>query len=291
MNAITPNIVDITKDNFQAEVLDRSSERLVVVDFWAEWCGPCKVLGPVLEKLTKDPAFAGKFILAKVDTETAPEVASAFRIESIPAVFAVRDGEVVDAFVGALPELEIRNWLKSLLPSKAEELATEAKALSGSDPNAAEAKYRESLKLEADSPSVKAGLAHVLLHQGKVDETREILKALEARGYLEPEAEAVKADLSLHEQAATTGGVGASRAAVAANHGDPEAKLKLAEALAGSGPVGYTEALEIALDLVETQRKPLSDEAQKVMLNVFQLLPADSEVANEYRKKLFTALY
>jgi len=291
MNAITPTIVDITRDNFQAEVIERSSQRLVVVDFWAEWCGPCRVLGPLLEKLTTDPDFSGKFTLAKVDTEAAPEVASAFQIQSIPAVFAVRDGGVVDAFVGALPELEVRRWLKSLLPSRAAELAAEGKALAGSDPKSAEAKYRASLKLEPDSPVVKAGLAHVLLHQGKVDETREILKALEGRGYLEPEAEAVKADLALHEQAATTGGVGASRAAVAASPGDPTAKLKLAEALAGSGPVGYTEALEIALDLVETQRKPLSEEARQVMLNVFQLLPADSELANEYRRKLFAAMY
>lgn len=289
MNAITPNVVEINRDNFQAEVLDRSNERLVVVDFWAEWCAPCRVLGPLLEKLAGE--FAGKIVLAKVDSEAVPEIASAFGVRSIPAVFGVRNGQVVDAFVGALPELEVRAWLKKLLPSRAEELATEAKALAGSDPKTAEARYRESLKLEANAPLVKAGLAHVLLHQGKVDETREILSALEARGYLEPEAEAVKADLALHDQAATTGGVGACRAAIAANPEDPSARLKLAEALAASGPVGYPEALTITLDLVETQRKPLSEEARQVMLNIFQLLPADSELANEYRRKLFTALY
>ena len=289
MNAIIPNVVDITRDNFQAEVLERSNERLVVVDFWAEWCAPCRVLGPLLEKLAGE--HAGKVVLAKVDSETAPEVASAFGVRSIPAVFGVRDGQVVDSFVGALPEMEVRAWLKRLLPSRAEELAIEAKALASSDPKAAEARYRESLKLAPDAPLVKAGLAHVLLHQGKVEETRELLKGLEGRGYLEPEAEAVKADLALHEQASTSGGVGTCRAAVAANPDDASARLKLAEALAASGPVGYSEALTIALDLVETQRKPLSEEARQVMLNVFQLLPSDSELSNEYRRKLFTALY
>jgi putative thioredoxin len=290
MSTSEPNtsaVVEVTRENFVREVIERSREVPVVVDFWATWCQPCKVLGPVLEKLARESN--GAFVLAKVETEALPEVAAEFGVRSIPAVFGLRDGRVVDAFVGALPESAVRAWIDALLPTPAERLASEAKSLESNDPAAAEAKYRSALELSPNDPSVRTALARVLLHRGKVDEARGLIAALESRGFLEPEAEAVKAELSLRDQAATGVGIAASRAALAADPSNPARKLALAEALAAAG--AYEEALALALEVVEEGNKASREEARRVMVNVFQLLPPTSELAAEYRRRLSAALY
>jgi putative thioredoxin len=289
MNEPSPELIEVTRENFEREVIERSRELPVVVDFWATWCQPCRTLGPILEKLAKE--FAGQFVLAKADTEAVPEIAAAFAVRSIPAVFGVRGGQVVDAFIGALPETRVREWLRRLLPTPEEQLISEAKKLESTDPNRAESRYREALALGPENAVTKTGLARALLHQGKLEEASALIASLEARGYLEPEAESVKAELQLQEQAGSSGGVPAARAGLAAKPDDPSLRLQLAEALAASGPSGYPEALEIALALVEEHHKETSDEARRVMVNIFQLLPADSELSAEYRRRLSAALY
>jgi putative thioredoxin len=282
-----PAVVEATRENFEREVIERSYEVPVVVDFWAEWCGPCRTLGPVLDALARESA--GQFVLVKADTEALPEVASAFGVRSIPAVFGLRDGKIIDAFVGALPEPAVRAWVEGLLPTPTERAVAEAKRLEASDPPAAEARYREALGLAPDDPATRAGLGRALLQQGRIDEAREVVQALEARGYLEPEAEALKAEVGLRAQAREAGGVEATRAALAARPDDPELRLKLAEALAASG--AFAEALELALALVEEHRPEVSESARQLMVNVFQLLPADSELAADFRRRLSTALF
>ncbi len=289
MNEIKAAFVNGTRDNFEQVVVEASRERLVVVDFWAEWCAPCRALGPTLEKVAQD--LAGKVTLVKIDTEAEPELAQAFAVRSIPAVFGVREGRVVDGFVGALSELQIRDWLKPMLPTKAQELVNEAQGLETSQPEEAEARYRKALELEGTLVPAKIGLARALMQQGKVEDARVIVTALEGRGFLAPEAEAVKAEIAIHDQAASPGGVPSARAALAKAADDPALRLQLAEALAASGRAGYQEALDLALALVEEHRKDVTEQARQVMVNVFQLLPADSELANEYRRKLFAALY
>src|SRR5262249_12557388 len=138
-------------------------------------------------------------------------------------------------------------------------------------------------------PVVQTGLARALLHQRRLDEARSLLRGLESRGFLEPEAEALKAELDLQTQAKGAGGVEAARAALAARPHDPDLRLKRAEALAAAGV--YEEALEIALALVEEHREAAGEAARQLMVNVFQLLPPDSELANEYRRRLSAALY
>lgn len=280
-------VVEATSENFVAEVIERSKTVPVVVDFWAEWCQPCRILGPILEKLVEE--YAGKFVLVKADTEKLQDVATAFGVRSIPAVFGVRDGQVVDSFVGVLPEASLRTWLDQIMPTPAESLAIEAQGLEESDPALAEEKYREALGLAPADPRVKIGLARVCVAQGRPSEALEIVEALERRGFLEPEAETLKARLTLHlGEPRPFGDIPTLRAAHEADPGDKTCQLKLAEALAASSE--YDEALKLALDLVEVDRRGSGEEARKLMIAVFQLLPADSELANDYRRRLSFAL-
>jgi putative thioredoxin len=274
-------IIDVTPEDFERAVISRSREVPVVVDFWAPWCQPCRLLGPVLEKVARD--HAGQFVLAKANSDTMPDIAAAFGVRGIPAVFGLRDGRVVDSFVGVIPESAIRAFVQRLLPTEAERLAAEAKALEASDPGAAEVRYREGLESAPNDPGLLTGLMRVLIAVGRTHEARKLLEQLERRGYLEPEAERLKAELALRDAGNDAGRLDEARAAVEANPGDLHARFRLAEALAAAGR--HAEALELALDLVERDRKGVGEEARKLMLAVFQVL-GDADLAREYRRKL-----
>ncbi len=286
MTAQSSQIVELTPENFAVEAIERSKQVPVVVDFWAEWCQPCRMLGPVLEKLAVE--YGGKFVLAKANTERMSEIASGFGVRSIPAVFGIKDGQVVDSFVGALPESAIRAWLDGIMPTPAEILLSEASKLEKSDPEAAGAKYREALALAPTDPRGRIGLGRVALSLGRPEEARAVVEELERRGFLEPEAETLKAELTLHAGDAQAGDLGDLEAAHRAAPRDKEAQFKYAEALASAGR--YDESLGLALDLVERDRRGAGEPARKLMLAVFQLLPPDSPLAIDYRRRLSLAL-
>ncbi len=282
-----PVFVETTAENFVAEVVERSHLVPVVVDFWAEWCQPCRILGPILEKLADE--YQGRFVLAKADTEKLSEIASGFGVRSIPAVFAVRGGQIIDSFVGVLPEPSLRAWLDRIMPTPAELLVLEAKALEPTDLEGARAKYLEAAAtLAPTDPSAKIGLARVAMGQNRLDEARAILGQLERRGFLEPEAETLKAQLTLRGKSEVSGDLESLQLEHQANPGDKPRQLALAEALASASR--YEEALALALDLVETDRRGVGEPARKLMIAIFQLLPADSSLTNDYRRKLSVAL-
>jgi putative thioredoxin len=281
------NIVDTTEATFERDVIERSREVPVVVDFWATWCQPCRLLGPILERLADE--LDGKFTLVRAETEQVPNIAAQLDVRSIPAVFAIKDGRVADSFVGLLPESAIRAWVDRLLPTPAEQKAAEARRLETTDPHAAEAAYREAIALAPQSPAAKISLARLLLDQDRVADGQAVIAGLEARGFLEPEAERLKAELMLRAGADHAGDLAARRADVAAHPDDLGLRFKLAEAMAAAGE--FAEALELALSIVEDGPKDLRESARKLMINLFQLLPGDSELAAEYRRKLSAALY
>src|SRR6266568_1920055 len=124
MAMANPNILEVTDQTFRTAVLEESRRRPVVVDFWAAWCQPCRMIGPVLERLADE--YEGKFLLAKLDVDANPQASLAFRIQSIPAVMAFRDGRVANEFIGAVPEQAIHQFIQSVLPSQADGIAAQA---------------------------------------------------------------------------------------------------------------------------------------------------------------------
>ncbi len=162
--------IDVTEATFQTDVLDRSSDVTVVVDLWAEWCGPCKTLGPILEKIID--ATEGKVVLVKIDTEANPGLAQAFKVQSIPAVYAMKDGNIVDGFMGALPEASVQEFVDKLMPS-AEEKAVE-ELLAAAD----EGSLRIALGMEPSNEDVIVALGDLLVGEGRGDEALELLERI-----------------------------------------------------------------------------------------------------------------
>jgi putative thioredoxin len=285
--ATSPWIVETTTERFEADVVKVSMQRPVVVDFWAPWCGPCRQLGPVLEKLATESA--GRFQLVKINIDENPEVADLFRVQSIPYVVAIRDGRAVTEFEGAHPEDKLRAWLKSFLPSKAEELLKKGRALEQSDPLGALAVYREASALEPENAALRIPMARVLLRLNQDDECRKIIAELAQRGYLEPEAEKVKSELELRAAAAEAGPLDEARKAAAAAPHDLSAQLKLADALAVANR--HEEALQICLAIIQQDKAGVGVEAKNTMVRIFDTLGPGSELVGTYRRKLATALY
>ena len=163
-------MADVTDATFQTAVIDRSRTVPVVVDLWAEWCGPCKTLGPILEQVIAETD--GKVELAKVDVDANPQVANAFRVQSIPAVFAIAEGRPVDQFLGALPEAQVREFVQRLLPTEEE---TEVQRLLRAGD---EASLRAALELEPDSAEVITALAELLAVESRGDEALALLEKI-----------------------------------------------------------------------------------------------------------------
>ncbi len=285
--SLSPYVIETTAERFNADVLERSKSVPVVVDFWAAWCQPCRRLAPLLEKAAEE--MAGQFVLVKADVDQLPQHAAAFRVEGIPAVFAVRDGNVVDSFTGLLTESQLRDWLRGIMPSDAELLLRDAAGLEASDPAAAETKYRKAIELDSKLFEAQIGLARALSAQEKSDEASQILAKLEERGFLEPAAQKLKAELQLQASRLSEGELAALKAKVAANDNDTAAKLALAEALLAAGE--YSEGLELALDVVERERGPARDKARLAMLDAFRVLGDEAELTRKFRRKLASALY
>lgn len=287
--AESPYIFEVDDAGFPAQVLERSKQVLTLVDFWADWCQPCRLLAPILEKVVA--SFDGRVVLAKANTDEAPQAAGAFRVESIPAVFALRDGKVVDSFLGLLPEAE---WIERIENLLAEDDLRALESQETQDAAAAEAEYRRRLTdLSAADPlrpRLSIGLARTLAasrDEAKHEEAMRLIEELERRGYLEPEAQKVRASLSLSEGGDVD--LQAAWQAHEARPDDPVAALAWGEASASQGD--YPAALAALLKVVENDSGALRDSAKARMVEIFRVLPDDSDLTRDYRRRLSLALY
>jgi putative thioredoxin len=282
MSTESPSVLDVSEQDFQQEVLDRSRTIPVVVDFWAPWCGPCRTLGPILERLAGQ--HAGEFQLVKLNTDENPRLAAQFRIQGIPAVKAFRDGRVVDEFVGALPEQQVKAWLAGILPTAADRLAKEGSELAGAGyANAAEDRFRQALAIDVNHPAAIAGLARILVARGETEEAKQLLRRMPA----DPEIAKLLAQLELQANGAAD--IDALRTQAEANPKDPAAAYELGAALAAAGDHGA--ALEALLASVRLDRHFEEDAARKAMLHIFQLLGDDHPLTGEYRRRLSSVLF
>jgi putative thioredoxin len=275
-------VVTASRGTFDRDVFERSHEVPVVVDFWAAWCGPCRVLGPLLEKLADE--YAGKFILVKANTEELPDAAAAFGVQSIPAVFALVRGNIASSFAGLVPESQLREWLDQVL---VQQLLEEAKEAENGELQKSEALYRSALGQLPNSATATMGLARVLLALDRVQEAEKLVVELEKRGFLEPEAEKLKATLAMRSKQGLD--VGKARSASEAEPGNLQRQLELAEALGGAGQ--YQDALDICLTLIEQDRSNTGESARQMMLEIFRVLPDDSELTRDYRRRLSMLLF
>lgn len=257
--------IDVGEADFQQRVVGVSRTAPVVVDFWAGWCRPCLVLGPVLERLVDE--HGGRIVLAKVDVDANPGLAARFGIQGIPAVKAFLDGRVVSEFVGAQPEAVVRGFLDQLAPSPADDLAARGAELEAAGrAEAAEAAYREALDAEPDHPAAAAGLGRLLLASGRREEAAGVLRSVAATEEVRP----VLAQLELAELAEASDS-GVEEAAAAAIAGDHE------------------RALERALELLSGDGQ--REAARQLMVRIFEVLGEDHPLTREYRPRLARALF
>ncbi|MDA0351657.1 MAG: thioredoxin [Chloroflexi bacterium] len=279
----TETVIDATDATFQAEVLDRSHQVPVVVDFWAEWCGPCRVLGPVLEQVAAELGDAVQ--LVKLDTDANQRVAAQYGIRSIPAVKAFRDGVMVDEFVGALPEPEVRAFFDRIRPTEADALTAAGEAALGAgDLAAAQAQFEAALAINHAHADATIGLAIASVEQGNVDRAEELALRVPAQ----PRAARVLARVNLLRAA-----VGIDRAALedrlAANEADLDAHYQLGAHMLAVGE--WEPGFEHLLEVLIRDRKFADDGARRRFIEGLDLLGAAHPVAVEYLRRLTNVLF
>lgn len=316
-------MIDITLQNFEAELIQGSSEQPVLLDIWAPWCGPCRTLGPMLEKL--EVAYAGRFKLAKLNSDDQPQIAGQlsqmFGVRSIPFCVMFSQGQPVDGFVGALPESQIREFLDKHVPS-ADELEAlaeveEAEALmEDGDADAARAKLQAAVQADPQNDTARFDLIKLLLELGEVAAARSAFDEVSGRYGLDARLVAAGHWIQAVEAAAGARGVEALQAAIAANRRDFEARFELAQCHFAAGR--HTEAMDELLEIIMRDKAWSDERARKTYVAILEIItkpqpkpaagdaaaskggleltgkaavPSGDPLVDQYRRKLSMALF
>lgn len=288
---LKPQVIEVNRDNFEEVVLKGSQERVVVVDFWAPWCAPCRTLGPVLEEVVSQ--LGPGVTLVKVNVDENQELAMAFRVQGIPAVKIVKEGKLAQEFTGALPKEEIEAILRPLVPSATQEEDSlreqaEARAAAG-DLRGAAKLYERLLEDQPGDGKALLGLARVRLLQGDHAAVQELVNLIEEGTPEHAPARALLSQIGFAQTCKENGGRARCAQRLLADPNDLEARYGLGCCAAIEGD--YETALAEWLRLVERQRDFRNGAAREAMVAVFHLLGRENELVGEYQRRLYQTLY
>ncbi len=286
-----PDIVDVTLQGFRVEVMEESFDRPVLVDFWAPWCGPCKQLTPRLEKIVREAR--GKVRLAKMNIDEHPQIAQKMGVQSVPAVVAFVQGQMADAFTGALPESEIKTFIQRLLGPggvDVEALLAESQALLEAGQVAvAEAGFAQILQNDPEQPAALAGLARCALAQGDSEQAKAILAQIPEKHANTPAVAAARAALALEEKAGVVGDMALLLARVETAPHDHPARYDLAVALNAAGK--REAAAQELLVIIKHDRKWNDEAARKLLLEFFDSWGPADPATRAARRQLSSLLF
>ena len=285
---MSEQIFDVDQANFEEEVIKSSHERIVVVDLWAPWCGPCRTLGPILEEVIS--SLGEGVALAKVNVDENQDLAAAFQVQGIPAVKIFKDGQVVEEFAGALPRAQIEEILRPLVSTEADDLLTQADTLADNgDLESAAHLYEQVLEERPEDSQALMGLARVRL----VEEDFEAVKNLAAKiGQGTPEydqAQALLNQIEFRQTCEQCGGRASLARQLLADPSDLESRFNFACCAAAEGD--YATALKEWLEVVERKKDFRDGAAKDAMVSIFPLLGRDHEIVADYPRKLYRTLY
>ena len=279
----SPYIIDVTLENFQQVILEGSMQQPVLVDFWADWCAPCKALMPTLHKLAEE--FQGQFILAKVNIEEQPELAQQFQVKSVPTLMLVGEGQLLDQFNGVKPESEIRAFLKQHLTNPVDAFKEQIKLLIGEgELDQAQEMLQQAITQLPEDTDLQIDLARVLLQKNLATEAKTVLENLPEAEKARPQVKGLMAGLKFAEVAPS-----AEQLAALGEREDSEANYLKAMAALLQGE--HEQALERLLNLLRDDRAYQEGVAHKTLLEVFAMLGEGNPLVVKARRKLYTLMY
>jgi putative thioredoxin len=276
-------VIELSESMFDDEVLEVSKQQVVLVDFWAPWCGPCRMLGPILEKLSQD--YEGRVRMVKVNADNAPQLSNRYQIRSIPMVMLFKNGQTVDQFMGVRQESEIRRFIDGHLPRVEDKDLAQARRLS-SEGKLVEASqsYKTVIALNPGQESARLELIQILLQLSLWDDAAQCFEVLRSKKLNDPKIAAIEVLIDAAQSlAATSSKSNQTTESLIDSSANPQQCLQAAQLAMLSGR--WTQAMDLFLDLLARDRRFAGDLVRQSMLAIFQLCP-DSQVVSQYRRKL-----
>ncbi len=285
----SPFVRNVTAETFQQEVIEASFQQPVLVDFWAEWCNPCQMLVPVLTRLAEE--YQGGFILAKVNTDEQGELAAQAGVRSLPTVKLFVDGQIVNEFMGALPEAEVRKFLEPYLQGGAANEVLEAAQQAfdaGRDEEGLEI-LNQALAEDPENATLKFNIARISANRGDYDSAQALLDSLPPEERDKDEVRELQAQIRLAKELENIGDPNELKQRIEQDPDDLDAQLKMSHYLTAQGQ--YEAAMELLLNIMKKDRSFGDDAGRKGLLDLFELLGADHPLTKTWRRKMFSLLH